>query len=107
LESPAIGIEVMRRRLGAPGVFGYLLAPLLVAIALAIYFAEAKNLGARGTWFIIGEASGSPRRSRGDHDPRASRSSSGCSATSRASTWATRLSGRRCSPSSASNPCST
>jgi hypothetical protein len=27
-------------------------------IALATHFAEAKNLGACGTWFIIGEASG-------------------------------------------------
>jgi predicted ferric reductase len=58
LESASIGIERIQRRLGAPGVFGYLLVALLVAIALAIYFAEAKNLGARGTWFIIGEASG-------------------------------------------------
>jgi predicted ferric reductase len=58
LQSASIGVERAQRRLGAPGILGYLLIALLVVIALAIYFAEAENLGKRGIWFIIGEASG-------------------------------------------------
>jgi len=58
VERASIGIERAQRRLGAPGLLGYVLIAVLVAIPLAIYFAEAKNLHARGTWFIIGETSG-------------------------------------------------
>jgi predicted ferric reductase len=58
VESASIGMERAQRRLGAPGLLGYLLIAVLVAIALGIYFAEAENLTKRGTWFVIGEASG-------------------------------------------------
>jgi predicted ferric reductase len=58
VESASIGVERAQRRLGAPGVLGYVVVAVLVAIALAIYFAEAANLDKRGFWFIVGEASG-------------------------------------------------
>ena len=58
MEGASIRMERAQRRLGGPGVLGYLLLALLTAIALAIYFVAAKGLSERGTWFVIGEASG-------------------------------------------------
>lgn len=58
MEGASIRIERAERRLGGPGLLGYGLVTLLVAVAVAIYFAAAPGLSARGTWFVIGEASG-------------------------------------------------
>lgn len=58
MEGGLASFERAQRRLGAHGLIGYLLVALLVTVALAIYFIGASDLAARGTWFVIGEASG-------------------------------------------------
>ena len=58
MEGASIKLDRAERRLGGPGLLGYALVALLVAVAVAIYLAAAPGLSARGTWFVIGEASG-------------------------------------------------
>jgi predicted ferric reductase len=58
MEQASIKVERAERRLGGPGVLGYSLVALLTAVPVAIYFAAAPGLADRGTWFVIGEASG-------------------------------------------------
>lgn len=58
MERALASFERVQRRLGAHGLIGYLLVALLVAVALGVYFIGASDLAARGTWFVIGEASG-------------------------------------------------
>jgi predicted ferric reductase len=41
-----------------PPFLGYALIGLLVAIGLVIYFVGAKDVGGRGTWFVVGEVMG-------------------------------------------------
>jgi predicted ferric reductase len=58
MERGLASFERVERRLGGHGLIGYLVVALLVAVALTIYFVGASDLAARGTWFVIGEASG-------------------------------------------------
>jgi predicted ferric reductase len=58
VERGLASFERIERRLGGHGLIGYLVVAVLVAVALVIYFVGASDLAARGTWFVIGEASG-------------------------------------------------
>jgi predicted ferric reductase len=66
LERGSIAIERrMRRWGGGPGLLGYAVVVTVVGVALLLYFLDAHTnhanggaIGARGTWFVVGEATG-------------------------------------------------
>ena len=66
LEHGSIALERrMRKWGGGPGLLGYAVVVAVVGVALLLYFLDAHtnhlnggSIGARGTWFVVGEATG-------------------------------------------------
>jgi predicted ferric reductase len=57
--SASVALEREARKIGGgSGLIGYAVVALALAIPLAIYFVAAPGLGARGTWFVVGEVTG-------------------------------------------------
>jgi predicted ferric reductase len=66
MERGSIAIERRLRRWGGgPGLLGYAVVVIVVGVALLLYFLDAHTnhanggrIGARGTWFVVGETTG-------------------------------------------------